>query len=210
MSSPTNILPLTYLGNVHYFSKLCFEPCIIDIHENYVKQTFRNRCDILSANGVISLTINLIKPSTLKCAVKDMRIDYSKRWQHQHWLSIVSAYRSSPYFDYFEDQFAPFYQRKYDFLLDFNLELTQLIIKLLGSNAQITLSDRYIVPSPDDCDMRGIISPKCRIESADPTFNPTPYYQVFSEKMPFVPNLSIIDLLFCEKWSRQISAPKGE
>lgn len=208
MSSKTNILPLTYLGNIQYFSKLCFEPCIIDIHENYVKQSFRNRCDILSANGPISLTVNLIKPPTLKCAVKDMRIDYSKRWQHQHWLSIVSAYRSSPYFEHFEDQFAPFYHKQYDFLLDYDLELTQLALRLMGSQAQITLSDKYVIPTENHIDMRGIISPKCRTENADPDFHPTTYYQVFSERMPFVPNLSIIDLIFCEKTLRRSNMEK--
>lgn len=199
MSSPvTNILPLTYLGNTQYFKKLCFEPCIIDLHENYIKQSYRNRCDILSANGAISLTVNVIKPLTRKCAVRDMRIDYSKRWQHQHWLSILSAYRSSPYFDHFEEHFAPFYTRRYDFLADYNLELTELILRLIRSDAKINLSDKYIDPGDEYNDLRGVFSPKYRPVNGEATFTAHPYYQVFSEKMAFTPNLSVIDLLFCE------------
>lgn len=194
-----NILPLSYLGNTYYYSKLCHEPCIIDIHENYVKQSYRNRCDILSANGPISLTVNLVKPDTLKCLVKDMRIDYSKRWQHQHWLSIVSAYKSSPFFDYLGDYFEPFYRRRYDFLLDYNIELMELVLQLMGSDVKPILSDKYVVATDDDMDLRAAISPKRRIEDYDPLFRPEPYYQVFNEKMAFVPNLSIIDLLFNER-----------
>ncbi|MFI3331053.1 MAG: WbqC family protein [Rikenellaceae bacterium] len=188
-----NILPLTYLGNIEYFSLLCREDCIIDTHENYVKQTYRNRCDIMSANGVMSLTLNLKKPTLgAKCAVRDMRIDYSKNWQHQHWLSIVSAYRSSAYFEHFEHIFHPFYHSKYEFLLDYNLELIEIICKLLGYDNRIKLSENYITSTDTDKDLRAHFTPK------NNSYKCPEYYQVFGERIAFSPNLSIIDLLFCE------------
>lgn len=193
-----NILPLTYLGNIEYFTRLCYEPSIIDINENYIKQTYRNRCDVMCANGVISLTINLIKPSKLKYPVKDMRIDYSKRWQHQHWRSLVSAYTNSPYFEHYADLFAPFYEKKYDFLVDYNLDLTRLVKGALGFSDDLSISEHYISPQPEDTDLRAVISPKYKPKTPEDVFKCAPYYQVFSEKMDFAPNLSIVDLLFCE------------
>ena len=95
-----NLLPLTYLGNVQYFTKLCLSPCVIDLHEHFVKQSYRNRCDILATGGPLALTVQTVHVSGRGCPMRDVRIDYSKRWQHQHWYSIRSAYKSSPYFDY--------------------------------------------------------------------------------------------------------------
>ena len=196
------LLSLTYLGNIQWYSKLCFEECLIDIHEHYVKQSYRTRCDILGANGPASLVMQTVKGSNFnKVTTKDTRIDYSKRWQHQHWVSLLSAYKNSPYFDHYESLFAPFYTKRYDFLLDYDLELTETVLRLLGSTATLRLTDRYIDPEEMDPtwhDWRNAMSPKPRLSRPDPAFVPEPYYQVFAEKMPFVPNLSIIDLLMCE------------
>ncbi len=197
-----NLLPLTYLGNVQYFAKLCFAPCVIDIHEHFVKQSYRSRCDILAAGGPLSLTVQTVRPSGGGCAVRDMRIDYSKRWQHQHWYSIRSAYKSSPYFDYYGGELAPFYERRYEFLLDYDLGLLRLMFRLLGAEVPLRFSERYLSPGEAEeagfSDFRSSLSPKPRLHRPDPSFDPVPYYQVFSERMPFVPNLSVIDLLFCE------------
>lgn len=202
-----NILSLAYLGNIRYFTKLCFTDCIIDIHEHYVKQSYRTRCDILTANGPTPLIINTVKGSNSdKVSVKDTRIDYSKRWQHQHWQSLVSSYKSSPYFDYFADIFAPFYSKRYDFLLDFNTELLHNVLKLLGSDICPRFSDKYIDIREHSGegsgiiynDLRNGISPKPRLSLPDAGFTPEHYWQVFSDKLGFVPNLSVIDLLFCE------------
>ena len=195
-----NILSLTYLGNIQWFSKLCFSECLIDVDEHYVKQSYRNRCDILTANGPASLTVNTVRTSNWnKVSVRDTRIDYSKRWQHLHWQSLVSAYRNSPYFDHYASEFEPFYHKHYDFLLDFDMGLLETVLRLVGSDVEIKISDKYIDHiSSDMSDWRNGISDKPRLSRPDPEFTAEPYWQVFSDRMDFVPNLSIVDLLFCE------------
>ena len=194
-----NILTLTYLGNIQWFSKLCCAECVIDLHEHYVKQSYRSRCDILSANGPVSLSVQTIKGSnTDKETVRETRLDYSKRWQHQHWQSLVSAYKNSPYFDYYEEQLAPFYERRFTFLADLNLGLLETLLQILGCSVTPRFSEEYLTPGPDDHDFRSCLSPKPRLWRPDPEFTPVPYYQVFTEKMAFIPNLSVLDLLLCE------------
>ena len=102
----------------------------IETAENYVKQTYRNRCSIAAANGPLSLSIPIVKPDTLKCQTKDIRISDHGNWRHLHWNALVSAYNMSPFFEYYADDFAPFYEKKYEFLLDFNEELRRLVCDL--------------------------------------------------------------------------------
>lgn len=192
------ILPIAYLGNLQYFSHLCRGNCIIDIHEHYIKQSWRNRCSILTAGGPVSLTVQVVHGSTPGIPVCDIRIDYSKRWQHQHWGSIVSAYKKSPYFDHYADVLAPFYVKRYDFLVDYNLELTRKLLELLRIDEEPLISEYYLTASDKDIDLRTTLSPKPHFNRPDRQFRDVPYYQVFSEKFPYVPNLSVIDLLFCE------------
>lgn len=202
-----NILPLTYLGSTEWYARLLAGNCVIDLHENYVKQSCRNRCEIYSANGVMPLTVNVVKGgSCRKRAVKEMRIDYSKRWQHQHWLSIVSAYKSSPYFDYYAERFAPFYEKRYEFLADLDIDLLLLMLELLGADCTPAFSDAYVIPSAEDCDLRGhgFLSASGNVPSV--ANSPVPaacsalpeYMQVFAERQPFVAHLSVLDLFFCE------------
>lgn len=193
-----NILSLAYLGNVQYYSKiLSGDECVIDVGENYLKQSYRTRCEILGANGAMTLSVNVVKPSNFnKCAVKDIRIDNSKRWKHQHWNAIVSSYKNSPYFDYYVDMFEPVYAREHNFLYDLNRELMQVVM-LIERKPMPMFSESYVELGQGDIDFRNAISPKARLARPDGDFVAKPYYQVFSEKMPFVPNLSIVDRLFC-------------
>ncbi len=193
------ILPTAYLGNIQYYTKLLSGKAVIELHEHFQKQSFRNRCTILSANGPIMLSVPVHKTSGEKTPIRDVRIDYLKAWQHQHWMSIVSAYRNSPYFAEYEDDLKPFYEKRWTFLIDLNADLQTKILHLLDVNPQIAFTKKYEKGyGPDVPDLRQGLSDKVRLHRPDPGFSPAPYYQVFSEKMDFAPNLSILDLLCCE------------
>ena len=185
------ILPLCYLPSVEYVARLLREQCVIDVGENYVKRSERNRAYILSANKVMPLTVNVVGGNRPRLPMRDVEIDYSKRWQHQHWVSIVSAYKSSPYFDHYAPYLEPFYRREWRYLVDYNRELLELLLRLLGSPMTLPLSEQYVESREGDLDLR----PKHREGS---TFVAEPYFQNFSERMPFQPNLSVLDLLLCE------------
>ena len=185
------ILPLSYLPSVEYVARLLREQCVIDVGENYVKRSERNRAYILSANKVMPLTVNVVGGNRPRLPMRDVKIDYSKRWQHQHWVSIVSAYKSSPYFDHYAPYLEPFYRREWRYLVDYNRELLELLLRLLGSPMALPLSEQYVEAREGDLDLR----PKHREGS---TFVAEPYFQNFSERMPFQPNLSVLDLLLCE------------
>ena len=192
----TIILPTTYLGNLLYYTHLIQDNSIIDVHSHYAKQTYTNRCTILSTNGPQDLTIPVVKPKD-KTPIKDIRISTHDNWQQLHWRAIQSAYNSTPFFEYFCDDYAPFYEKKWDFLLDFNLEIQQKTLELLNFiNIPITLSDSYIKPQNFNTkDLREVINPKKFDVSLYNNLS-TPYYQIFDSKFGFTPNLSIIDLLF--------------
>jgi hypothetical protein len=185
------ILPLSYLPSVEYVARLLREQCVIDVGENYVKRSERNRAYILSANKVMPLTVNVVGGNRPRLPMRDVEIDYSKRWQHQHWVSIVSAYKSSPYFDHYAPYLEPFYRREWRYLVDYNRELLELLLRLLGSPMALPISEQYVEAREGDLDLR----PKHREGS---TFVAEPYFQNFSERMPFQPNLSVLDLLLCE------------
>jgi len=190
------ILPLTYLGNILYYAHLTNNRCTIDIHSHYLKQTYTNRCSILTASGIQDLTIPVIKPKE-KTPIKDIRISTHDNWQQLHWRTIQSAYNSTPFFEYFCDDYIPFYEKKWDFLLDFNLKIQEKTLELLNfQKIELCLSDTYIETSNFNTkDLREVINPKKFDVSLYNNLN-TPYYQIFNQKFGFTPNLSIIDLLF--------------
>lgn len=185
------ILPSAYMPSVEYVARLLREECVIDLGEHYVKRSERNRASILSANGAMPLTVHVENANRMRQKMLDVRIDYSKRWQHQHWVSILSAYKSSPYFDYFADQIEPFYRREWQFLVDYNREYLQVLLRLLGAKCEVKYSEQYVNVAEGDLDLR----PKNKNGS---TFVAEPYFQVFSDRMPFQANLSILDLVMCE------------
>jgi hypothetical protein len=197
--SDTALLSIFYLGPVQYFSKFLIHPVrIIEQYDHYIKQTYRNRCNIMGANGVLPLSIPVLKGRTHKSYVRDIRIDYNKKWQKLHWRSIESAYRHSPFFEFYMDEFSPFYEQKFDFLLDFNTALLEIILPTLEIKNTYTYSEEFIDAEKEDLsDYREAIHPK-RDLSSDPFFLPVPYQQVFAERFGFKANLSIIDLLFNE------------
>lgn len=185
------ILPIAYMPSVEYVARLLREECVIDLGEHYIKRSQRNRAQILSANGVMSLTVNVENANRPRQKIKDVRIDYSKRWQHQHWVSILSAYKSSPYFDHYAHLLEPYYKREWRYLVDYNMEYLSTLLRLLGVDDKVNISEKYVAAREGDLDLR----PK---HNEDSTFVAEPYFQVFSDRMPFEANLSILDLLMCE------------
>ncbi len=186
------ILIPAYSGNVQYFSILSQYPQVyMEQYAHYVKQTYRNRCQILTANGVMNLTIPVDKVSGEKIHDKDVRISNTD-WQRMHWAAIESAYNNSPFFLYYSDDIKPMYEKKFEFLLDFNLKLQDIILSLIGLDTKLILSESYL--ETNKLDFREKLSPKYK--GVVVNFSAKPYYQVFKEKFGFVENLSIFDLLF--------------
>jgi hypothetical protein len=184
------LLSTAYLPPVSYFSALLkHEQVFMEKHENFVKQTYRNRCELLSANGKLSLSIPLEK-NAVKELITEKKINYAENWQIKHWRAITSAYRNSAYFEYFEEEFKPFYFEKHEFLFEYNLELIKTILKILRIRKEIQFTSDF-QNEFDGTDLKSL-SPK------QPSANTKhqSYYQVFSDKFGFVPNLSVIDLLF--------------
>lgn len=191
------VLSTAYLAPIQYYTHLyATDKAVEDRGEHFLKQTYRNRCYIATPTGAQPLTIPVVRDGLAHTAVRDIRISDHGNWRHLHWAALVSAYDNSPYFEYYADDFRPFYERKYEFLADFNAELRDLILNLLSLERNIDVSLAYVSPTPDEsADLRNIISPKTSLD-ADIHFTPQPYYQVFAERTGFIPNLSIVDLLF--------------
>jgi hypothetical protein len=190
-------LSLAYLGSVGYYSVLAsFDNVLIEQFDSYHKQTCRNRCRILGANGPLDLIIPVVKNSGHKTLMKDVRIDYATRWQNIHWRSLFSAYNSSPFFEYYSEYFVPFYHKKWTFLLDYNLELMEMVLGLLQLPKNYELTGQFQKEFERGIDLRDEFSPKgISKEDMGIFFTFKRYTQTFTEKFNFVPDLSIVDLL---------------
>ena len=214
------LLSTTYFGPVQWYQKLNRHRCIIEQHDNFVKQTYRNRCVIASANGPQTLTVPIERYDGMKCAMRDIRISDHGNWRHLHWQALVSAYGETPFFEYYADDIRPFFEEhRWKYLLDFNLDITHTLCSLLDVRPDLTLSDHYIDAdetisggggldgaaeslggSSSACslfvDYRDAIRPKHPLPDAE--FEARPYYQVRAQRHGFLPNLSVLDLLFNE------------
>lgn len=187
------ILPLFYLPPISYFSILPEHKNHIKIErfENFPKQTFRNRASIYSPNGSLNLIIPVVKGSKAHTQIKDVRISYDFRWQRIHWMSIQTCYRSSSYFEFYEDDFIRFYEQKWNFLFDYNMEMLQLLLKLLKLEVPLSFTTEYTPFAENFVDYRNSLRVKEK-----PEYVCKPYFQLFEDRHGFIPNLSIIDLLF--------------
>ena len=186
-----------YLAPVPLYTKLYSGTAlVIDAQSPFVKQTFRSRTVIATESGTQSLNIPVVHDGG-RTAMRDVRISDHGNWRHLHWNALEAAYRQSPFFEYYADDFRPFYEKKYDYLLDFNEQLRELVCQLIGFTPRVELSTEYLHEEPaGDTDLRTLIHPKRLCTEALPGYEPRPYYQVFKEKFGFLPNLSIADLLF--------------
>lgn len=189
------LLTSAYLAPVEYYVQMYHAPkVLIEQCDHYVKQTYRNRCRIASANGVQDLSIPIVRPETTKAFTRDIRIADHGNWRHLHWNAIVSAYNSTPFFEYYEDDFRPFFEQPFPFLFDFNEQLRSLVCRLLDFEPSVAYTNEYVAlaETEDVLDLRDAIHPK----KAALMENVRSYYQVFDGRFGFQPNLSIIDLLF--------------
>lgn len=193
-----SLLSSAYWPNLHYlYYVLHSETVCIEQFENYQKQSFRNRTQILSANGILDLSIPVTKSHSKELS-KDIRISYQENWQQKHWRAIISAYKNSPYFEHFENEIAHFYSEKFDLLLDFNQQQLELLLKMLRVKKNFTRSEQYEKEPDSFLDLREKIHPKIDFKTDKLTSETLSkrYYQTFEAKFEFVPNLSILDLLF--------------
>lgn len=189
----TALLQTTYFGPIQWYQKLArYDRCLIEQYDSYQKQTYRNRCIIATANGLQALTVP-VEHLADKIVVKDLRISDHNQWRRVHWNALQSAYSESPFFEYYADDICPFFEKKYDYLIDFNEAIREKICELIDIQPNVGHTATY--QSACEYDYRQVINAKHPLPDND--FKPKTYWQVFQHRFGFQPNLSILDLLFC-------------
>jgi len=190
--SQQDIYSVAYLPPVAWFASFIkSEYPIIDIHEHYVKQTYRNRADIYSEKGKQILSIPVIKKDH-HTKLKDIQISNVEPWNKIHWKAIKAAYNKSPFFLYYEDDLFDIFHKKHTSLINFHQQLLETIFEAIGIEKEIIFSNKYIEKDKLHTDYRNYFNQKIN------TISLPEYTQVFSDKYGFISNLSIIDLLFNE------------
>lgn len=185
------VLSTAYLPTIEYFAFIAkSEVFFMEDAETYQKQSYRNRANIMTAGGVQMLILPT-RHETQRSCIRDVRIDYKCPWQLKHWRAIESAYSGTPYFLYFRDFLYPFFEKKYEFLFDYNLELTEVLLGLFKIKKAPVFTGTFEKEYHEQFDLRNLIHPK-----KEPLFQETPYPQVFGDRFPFIGNMSVIDLLF--------------
>ena len=183
-----------YFPNIHQFIQIIKANNILfEVSDNYQKQTFRNRTYIYGANGKLGLFIPVIHTHKNRELFKDVKISYDSNWMDLHLKSLQSAYRSSPYFEYFEDDFIKLYSKKEKFLADFNIKCIKLISNLLDLDLDFKISNEYVKKTNDIIDLRDLSNARKEKKIETPK-----YIQVFESKHGYLNNLSILDLIFSE------------
>ena len=187
------LLSTTYFGPVQWYQKLHrADAVLMEQWESFQKQTYRNRCLIATTNGVQALTVPVERGSS--SLIRDMRISDHGNWRHLHWMALQSAYGESPFFEYYQDDIRPFFEKRWDYLMDYNEAICKKMCELIDIQPKIDRTIEFVLEPSDVIDMRAAINPKRPAPDAD--FTPKPYYQVYTQKHGFLPNLSVLDLLF--------------
>ena len=172
------LLSSTYFGPIQWYQKLNrYDECLIERHESFIKQTYRNRMLIPTTNGPLSLTIPTNHNTSL--AMKDIRISDHANWRHVHWNALLSAYGESPFFEYYQDDIRPFYEKKYEFLFDFNMEITEKMIELLDIRPKISITNEYI--QNEELKVKSIESEELKVKSEE--FNGLANHKVQSSNL---------------------------
>jgi hypothetical protein len=188
------LLSSAYFPPVNYFSLISgAELIFIEKEENYLKQTYRNRCLILSANGPAVLTVPVLAASNIKTKIKEIRIDYSKRWPQVHLRALISSYKSSPYFEYYFDDIEKLITSKPEFLFDINMHSLEIAMRITGISTPVNYTSVFEPVRNGKHDFRYTISPK---KEKPGISSSKEYSQVFSNKFGFTQGLSILDLIF--------------
>lgn len=186
------LLSTTYFGPIQWYQKLYrAERVEIEQWESFRKQTYRNRCLIATTNGIQALTVPVEHSDSP--LIKDIRLSDHGNWRHLHWNALQSAYGESPFFEYYQDDIRPFFEKHWEFLLDFNEAIRLKMCELIDIQPNVSYTKEF-VSEENMASFRDVICPKHPQD--DPDFTPRRYYQVYEQKHGFLPNLSILDLLF--------------
>jgi hypothetical protein len=187
------VFPMFYLPPVAWLSALknYGGSAIIEREEHFPKQTYRNRANVYSPDGVLTLVVPVVKGSKQHTKMKDVKISYDFDWQRLHWLSLQACYRRSAYFEFYEDDLAPFFEKRFDYLFDYSDQLLRFILKAAKLNVELKYTDSYEPAYDTLTDLRATFNAK-----KEPDFDQKSYLQVFDERHGFLKNLSIADLLF--------------
>ena len=191
------IVDLQYFSPFIFYLHLSdFKYCIFDQYEHYQKMSFRNRCTLLGGNGPIALSVPLVGGRNQKTRMKDVRILNQENWQGRHWKTIESCYNKSPWLEYYRDELARLYTRKFDYLIEWNFSCFQWAADKMSIKTFCTLSEEYI----ENYDMNSCIDWRGKLvpSTINSEFRDVARYpQVFEDRFGFIPNLSVLDYLFC-------------
>ena len=190
------LLSTAYLPPISFFHLLKkHKNVLLEAHETFSKQTYRNRCKIMTGNGVLSLTIPVVKPQGNRTLTKDIRIDNSVKWAKEHSRAVESAYRASPFYEFLSDYFNQYFEKEWKFLWDYNLSIIETVTNLLDLNINIKETESFQKEIQETADYRNEISPKKKFEIGRLTKQNNIYHQVFADRFGFTADLSIVDLL---------------
>lgn len=196
MPSCQTVLPLVPFGNAYWYSLLLNnKKTIVDVHENFLKQTFRNRFEILTSQGVRFLSVPVISQKGIKIPLNEIQIFEDDYWKSQHLKTITSVYNSSPFFLYYKDELQKLYEKKHNTLSEFCLDTFNMITECLELETELKTSEEYINNSEEIIDYRNIFKPSTLKKSLNESLFPR-YIQVYESGAGFHSNLSILDLLF--------------
>ena len=188
------IIHPTYFPSIAHFVAIAkAKEVILEMDDNFVKQTYRNRTYIYAANGKLALNIPVLHSQKNRQKYRDVKIFNKEPWQSIHWKSLLSAYRTSPFFEYYEDEITPLFKQPFEYILQFNLACLETICNCLQIETDFTKTKVYQKNVDKIVDLRPLVFAK-----KEKTQSFIPYTQVFENKHGFISNLSVLDLLFCE------------
>lgn len=185
----------TYFPNIANFTAILHaaDDLVFEMHDNYQKQTYRNRTFIYAANGKLQLSIPIIHSHKDRQMYRDIKIAYTEKWQSIHWKSLETAYRTSPYFEFYEDDIQPLFTEEAEYLLDFNIKCFETVLECLQLEVNISETEVFQKTITNKSDFRHLANSR-----KEPKYAFDKYTQIFDDKHGFISNLSILDLLFHE------------